>query len=70
MRHDIDMAVLMGVEYKFPFGLGVEVRMKRGMLDMIDSREYETMYGRRSLLWVDRNLNLVLQAGLNFSLGH
>jgi|GEM_PF-538917 len=70
MRHDVDMAALMGVEYKFPFGLGMEVRLKRGMLDMIDSREYETMNSRRSWLWGDRNLNLVLQAGLNFSLGH
>lgn len=69
LRNELDLAMVAGVEYKFPFGMGVEVRIKRGTWDMIDSREYETIDSRRSWLLGDRNLNLVLQAGLNYSLG-
>lgn len=67
LRNELDMALVAGVEYKFPFGMGVEVRIKKGTWDMIDSREYETTGSRR--LFEDRNLNVVLQAGLNYSLG-
>lgn len=68
LRNDVDFAVLAGAEYRFPFGLGVEIRMKRGLFDMIDSREYETFSRNGSLFIGDRNLNLVIQAGLNYTL--
>ncbi len=69
LRKDVDVAFLTGLEYKLPFGLGVEVRVKRGTFDMIDSREYETFSGTRSSWFtIDRNLNLVLQTGLNYTL--
>lgn len=67
LRNDVDLALLAGAEYRFPFGLGVEVRMKRGTFDMIDSREYET-FSSGGGLTIDRNLNLVIQCGLNYSL--
>lgn len=67
LRNDVDLAFLAGAEYRFPFGLGVEVRVKRGTFDMIDSREYETFSSGRGLT-IDRNLNLVIQGGLNYSL--
>lgn len=69
LRTDLDVAILAGAEYKLPFGLGVEVRIKRGSRDMIDSREYETFSSGKSRWFTyDRNLNLVMQTGLTYTL--
>lgn len=69
LRNDIDLSVLAGAEYKFPFGLGVEVRLKRGAIDKIDSQKYETFSSGKSWMTVDWNVNMVIQAGLTYSLG-
>lgn len=66
LRSTMDISLMAGAEYRFPFGLGVEFRLKRGTHDMIDSREYETFSSNRWLAG-DRNLNLVMQAGLNYA---
>lgn len=68
LRSGGDFCALAGAEYKFPFGLGIEFRIKRGAFDMIDSRDYETFSSGRSWLSGDRNLNLVMQAGVNYSI--
>ncbi len=68
LRSGGDFCALAGAEYKFPFGLGIEFRIKRGTFDMIDSRDYETFSSRRSWWSGDRNLNLVMQAGVNYTI--
>lgn len=58
-----DLAVALGAEYKFLPGFGLEVRVKRGLLDIFDNSSYTT--GKYTgNLGIGSHANLVMQAGL------
>ncbi len=60
---ELDLGVTMGVGYTLPFGLTIEARWKRGLLDVLESDDYND-----SLNFVeDNNANNVFQLGLAYS---
>ena len=39
---EFDMGIMAGVGYTFPFGLTIEARVKKGILDVLETDDYET----------------------------
>lgn len=68
LRRHWDATINFGLEFKTPFGLGFEARMKRGTIDMINSGKYETI-GQNGWFNFEVNANLVVQAGLTYHIG-
>jgi hypothetical protein len=68
-RSGHDVGITFGAEYKSPLGLGIEVRLKRGLTDQIDSNTYGTFTSSHGLFYLDRNSNLALQLGINYTFG-
>ena len=57
---DIDVAIVTGFGYKFPSGLALEFRFKKGIADVVNSEYYE---GGDDFLFGDYNTNLLFQVG-------
>jgi hypothetical protein len=63
MRHnqtDIDLAIVTGFGYKFPSGLALEFRFKKGIADVVSDDYYQ---GGGDDLFSDYNTNLLFQVG-------
>ncbi len=62
---DLDMGIMAGVGYTFPFGLTLEARVKKGIIDVLESDGY---YGEDGYFFVDDyNTNFVFQVGGSYS---
>lgn len=60
---DFDFGVTMGIGYTLPMGLTIEARWKRGLLDVLETDDYND-----SLNFVgDNNANNIFQLGLAYS---
>jgi hypothetical protein len=68
-RTSLDPGITFGAEYKAPFGLGIDLRVKRGFADQLDSDIYQTYGTGTGLFNFDRNSNLGVQLGLNYTFG-
>lgn len=68
LRRYWDATINVGIEFKTPFGLGIEARMKRGTIDLINSNKFETI-GNRGWFNIEENANIVIQAGLTYYFG-
>lgn len=60
---DVDLGFLAGLGYEFPFGLGIEARVKKGLVDVVDGYYYDDS----GYDYEDVNSNLVFQVGLTYS---
>ena len=57
------MGVTLGIGYTLPIGLTIEARWKRGLLDVLESDDYNN-----TLNYVgDNNANNTFQIGLSYS---
>lgn len=59
---DVDLAFTAGLGYTLPFGLTIEARVKKGIVDVIESDNY--YYGN---FMEDYNTNFLFQLGLSYS---
>ena len=62
---DIDLGITAGIAYTLPFGLAVEARIKKGLVDVMDDYYYndnDYYYGDDNV-----NSNIVFQVGLSYS---
>lgn len=57
---DIDLAIVTGFGYKFPSGLSLEFRFKKGIADVVNDEYYE---GGDGFFFGDYNSNLLFQVG-------
>lgn len=62
-----DIAMAAGAEYRFPSGLGLEMRVKQGLVNIFDIYPYTTREYTGNLL-MGSHTNLVLQAGMVYYL--
>lgn len=65
LSRTLDAGVMMGAEYQFLPGFGLEVRVKRGLFDIFENSAYTTGEYTGNLLMGSQS-NLVLQAGLAY----
>lgn len=63
LNRTADIAMAVGAEYKFPSGLGLEMRVKQGLVNIFDIFPYTTREYTGNLL-MGSHTNLVLQAGM------
>lgn len=63
LSRTLDAGVILGAEYQFLPGFGLEVRAKRGLFDIFENSAYTTGEYTGNLLMGSQS-NLVLQAGL------
>jgi hypothetical protein len=61
---DVDLGVNAGLGYRFPNGISVEARFKKGIVDVLDSGYYTG----NSYFWGDWNTNNVLQLGVSYEI--
>ena len=60
---ELDLGVTLGIGYTLPIGLTIEARWKRGLLDVLESDDYNN-----TLNYVgDNNANNTFQVGLSYS---
>lgn len=59
---DVDLAFTAGVGYTLPFGLTIEARVKKGIVDVLESDSYNESYNYVD----DWNTNLVFQVGASY----
>jgi len=60
---DVDLTFMAGLGCKLPYGFGLEARVKKGIIDVLDSDNYNG-YNNYVGNW---NTNVVFQLGLNYS---
>jgi len=62
---DIDLGVLAGVGYTLPFGLTIEARVKKGLIDVVHSADYNNP---SDIYYVDNyNTNFIYQVGVSYN---
>ncbi len=60
---ELDLGITLGIGYTLPFGLTIEARWKRGLLDVLESDDFNS-----TLNFVeDNNANNTFQIGLSYS---
>lgn len=59
---EVDMGIMAGVGYTLPFGLTIEARVKKGLIDVLESDDYDDFY-----FTDDYNTNFMFQLGLSYS---
>lgn len=69
-KSDIDLAFVAGIGYKVPStGLTIEARVKKGIVDVIDS-DYYGNNGNSNDYWLDDyNTNIGFQVGVSYAFG-
>ncbi|WP_456313764.1 outer membrane beta-barrel protein [Pseudomonas shirazensis] len=66
---DVDLAFVAGFGYKVPStGLTIEARVKKGLIDVIDSDYYGTN-GNNDYWFGDYNTNIGFQLGVSYAFG-
>lgn len=62
--NDVDLGVTLGLGYTLPFGLGIEARVKKGIVEAVDTYDYSN-----NDYYYDGNTgtNLVFSLGLSYS---
>lgn len=60
---DVDLGVNAGLGYRFPNGLSVEARFKKGIIDVLDTG----YYSGNNYFWGDWNANNVIQVGVSYA---
>lgn len=61
---DLDIGVLAGIGYTLPFGLTIEARVKKGLIDVVESGDYRNPNDN---YYVDNyNTNFVYQIGVSY----
>ncbi len=56
---DVDLAFIAGLGYTLPMGLVIEARVKKGIIDVLESNRFDNIG--------NNNTNLVFQLGLSYS---
>lgn len=59
---DVDLAFVAGIGYTLPMGLTIEARVKKGIIDVLESDDFSNFEYVE-----DYNTNLVFQFGLSYS---
>ena len=59
---DVDLAFTAGIGYTLPVGLTIEGRVKKGIVDVLETDNYNNYY-----LVDDYNTNFLFQVGLSYS---
>lgn len=62
---DVDLGLTAGIGYTLPFGLSIEARVKKGLIDVMDEYYYDDSgyYYYED----DTNTNLVFQVGVSYT---
>ena len=67
---DMDLAFVAGIGYKIPAtGLTIEARIKKGLIDVIDSDYYGSSNNDNDYLFGDYNTNVSFQLGVSYAFG-
>lgn len=67
---DIDLAFVAGIGYKVPMtGLTIEARIKKGLIDVIDSDYYGSSNNENDYWFGDYNTNVSFQSGVSYAFG-
>lgn len=67
---DVDLAFVAGFGYKVPStGLTIEARVKKGLVDVIDSDYYDSNANNSDYLFGDYNTNISFQLGVSYAFG-
>jgi hypothetical protein len=66
LEDDVDVGITAGIGYTFPFGLGIEARVKKGFVDITDDYYYDD-YNYNYDYDENINSNLVFQVGVTYS---
>ena len=61
---DADLGVNFGLGYKFPNGISVEARFKKGIAEVLTNNYY---YNNDNYFWGDWNTNSVFQFGVSYA---
>ncbi|CAD0006218.1 outer membrane beta-barrel protein [Flavobacterium salmonis] len=68
-KSDADLALVVGFGYKVPLtGLTIEARIKKGLIDVIDS-DYYSSNDNSDYLFGDYNTNVNFQLGVSYAFG-
>lgn len=69
-KSDVDLAFVAGFGYKVPLtGLTIEARVKKGLVDVIDSDYYGSNGNSDDYLFGDYNTNVSFQLGVSYAFG-
>ena len=69
-KSDVDLAFVAGFGYKVPStGLTIEARVKKGLIDVIDSDYYGSNGNSNDYLFGDYNTNVSFQLGVSYAFG-
>lgn len=60
---DVDMGIMAGVGYTLPFGLTIEARVKKGIIDVLETDDFDSLYYYTD----DYNTNFLFQLGLSYT---
>jgi hypothetical protein len=63
--NDVDLGVTLGLGYTLPFGLGIEARVKKGLIEAVDTYSYN--YDNSYYYDGNTGTNLVFSLGLSYS---
>lgn len=60
--NEVDMGITAGIGYTTPFGLTLEARVKKGIVDVVESEDDFFFFGED-----DTNTNFLFQLGLSYT---
>lgn len=66
LNADVDLGLTAGVGYTLPFGLTIEARVKKGIVNVLDDYYYNYDYNYNDYGW-DNSTNLVFSVGVSYS---
>jgi hypothetical protein len=61
---DVDTGIMAGIGYTLPGGLAIEARVKKGIVDVLETDNYNDFYYTD-----DYNTNFMFQVGLSYTFG-
>lgn len=68
-KTDFDLAFILGIGYRLPSGLTFEARVKKGIVDVLDSDYYGTNGNNNDYWFSDYNTNVSFQLGISYPFG-
>jgi hypothetical protein len=66
LNADVDLGLTAGVGYTLPFGLTIEARVKKGIINTLDEYYYDYDYNYNDYGW-GNTTNLVFSVGVSYS---